>query len=240
MRFMIGPWTDREVENHETIAAAFNELYPNVNFSFKLFSWGTAGTEVDASLADGAHDIYYFGEGGYMARAEQENGFEDITARINDPAWAEEKAKYLYWDRIEAYGPKLIGLPICLARRGRPVRQHGHGARGRVRRDIRRGLGHVRRVRHGDDERLGHLRTRHRHAARRLRRVVPARPRRRRQLPDGGPLRSRHQHPRRRPGHAAARRLLLRRASRRRRARSTTTRRRTPSSPAGWPPTPPI
>jgi multiple sugar transport system substrate-binding protein len=112
IRFMIGPWTDREVENHETIAAAFNELYPNVNFSFKLFSWGTSGAEVDASLADGAHDIYYFGEGGYMARAEQENGFEDLTARINDPAWAEEKAKYLYWDRIEAYGPKLIGLPI--------------------------------------------------------------------------------------------------------------------------------
>ena len=40
------------------------------------------------------------------------NGFEDLTARINDPAWAEEKAKYLYWDRIEAYGPKLMGLPI--------------------------------------------------------------------------------------------------------------------------------
>src|SRR5829696_4861039 len=113
MRFMIGPWTDKEVEHHETIAAAFNELYPNVNFSFKLRSWETGDTEIDASLADGAHDIYYFGEGGYMARAEQENGFEDLTARINDPAWADEKAKYLYWDRIEAYGPKLIGLPIC-------------------------------------------------------------------------------------------------------------------------------
>jgi multiple sugar transport system substrate-binding protein len=112
MRFMIGPWTDREIENNEVIAAAFNELYPNVNFSFKLFSWGTAGTEVDASLADGAHDVYTFGEGGYMARAEQENGFEDLTSRINDPAFAEEKAKYLYWDRIEAYGPKLMGLPL--------------------------------------------------------------------------------------------------------------------------------
>ena len=63
MRFMIGPWTDKEVEHHETIAAAFNELYPNVKFSFKLFSWETQATEVDASLAEGAHDIYYFGEG---------------------------------------------------------------------------------------------------------------------------------------------------------------------------------
>jgi multiple sugar transport system substrate-binding protein len=113
MRFMIGPWTDKEVEHQETIAAAFNELYPNVKFSFKLFSWETAATEVDASLAEGAHDIYYFGEGGYLARTEQKDGFEDLTARINDPAWADEKAKYLYWDRLQAYSPKLIGLPIC-------------------------------------------------------------------------------------------------------------------------------
>ena len=113
IRFMIGPWTDKEVEHHETIAAAFNELYPNVKFSFKLFSWETSATEVDASLAEGAHDIYYFGEGGYLARTEQEDGFEDLTARINDPAWADEKAKYLYWGRLQAYSPKLIGLPIC-------------------------------------------------------------------------------------------------------------------------------
>lgn len=113
IRFMIGPWTDKEIEHQETIAAAFKELHPDVNFSFKLFSWDTATTEVDASLIEGAHDIYYFGEGGYVARAEQQDGFEDLTARINDPAFAEEKAKYLYWDRIEAYGPKLMGLPVC-------------------------------------------------------------------------------------------------------------------------------
>src|SRR3954470_15956846 len=113
MRFMIGPWTDKETEHQETIAAAFNKLYPNVKFSFKLFDWGTSGTEVDASLTEGSHDIYYFGEGAYLHNAEVENGFEDLTARINDPAFADEKAKYLYWDRIEAYGQKLIGLPIC-------------------------------------------------------------------------------------------------------------------------------
>ena len=110
---MIGPWTDQETEHQETIAAAFNKLYPNVKFSFKLFDWERRVPEVDASLADGAHDIYYSGEGVYLARAEQKDGFEDLTARINDPAFADEKAKYLYWDRLEAYGPKLIGLPVC-------------------------------------------------------------------------------------------------------------------------------
>lgn len=113
MRFMIGPWTDKEIEHQETIAAAFKQNYPNVNFSFKLYSWETATTEVDASLAEGAHDIYYFGEGGYLARAEQKDGFEDLTARVNDPAFADEKTKYLYWERLEAYSPKIMGLPIC-------------------------------------------------------------------------------------------------------------------------------
>jgi multiple sugar transport system substrate-binding protein len=113
MRFMIGPWTDKEIDHQETIAAAFKKLNPNVNFTFKLYSWETSSTEIDASLAEGAHDIYYFGEGDYPARVEQKEGFEDLTAHINDPAFADEKAKYLYWDRLEAYGPKLIGLPIC-------------------------------------------------------------------------------------------------------------------------------
>jgi ABC-type glycerol-3-phosphate transport system substrate-binding protein len=113
MRFMIGPWTDREIEHQETIAAAFQELYPNVTFTFKLFDWGTSSAERDTSLLEGAHDIYYFGEGDYLHYVELPDGFEDLTARINDPAFAEEKAKYLYWDRIEAYGPKLIALPVC-------------------------------------------------------------------------------------------------------------------------------
>jgi ABC-type glycerol-3-phosphate transport system substrate-binding protein len=113
IRFLIGPWTQDEIANHETVAAGFRELYPNVQFTFKLYDWGTQFAETDASLAQGAHDVYYFGEGQYVARQQQLEGFEDITARINDPAFAEEKAKYLYWDRIQAYGPKLVGLPIC-------------------------------------------------------------------------------------------------------------------------------
>ncbi|HEX5499957.1 MAG TPA: hypothetical protein VFX03_12055, partial [Thermomicrobiales bacterium] len=32
IRFMIGPWTDQEVEHQQKIAAAFNKLFPNVKF----------------------------------------------------------------------------------------------------------------------------------------------------------------------------------------------------------------
>lgn len=113
IRFLIGPWTADEETIFQTIAAAFTEMYPNVTFEVTLFDWGTSGPTTDASLIEGAHDIYYFGEGGYVSRQTQEvDGFADLTARINDPAFADEKAKYLYWDRIEAYGPPLIGLPL--------------------------------------------------------------------------------------------------------------------------------
>jgi multiple sugar transport system substrate-binding protein len=112
VRFMIGPWSKNDVDVHNAIAKTFNAVYPNVTFDFKLFNWTTATAEVTTSLQAGDHDIYYFGEGGYFARAQQADGFEDLGSRINDPAWAAEKAKYLYWDRVEAKKQKLIGVPL--------------------------------------------------------------------------------------------------------------------------------
>lgn len=115
VRFMIGPWTDQEIAHHEVVAAAFKALYPNVEVTFKLFAWENSGTEIQTSLLSGAHDIYYFGEGSYLQYADRESAvpFEDLTSRINDPSFAAEKAKYLHWDRLAAYGDRLIGLPIC-------------------------------------------------------------------------------------------------------------------------------
>ena len=74
MRFMIGPWTDKEVEHHETIAAAFNELYPNVKFSFKLYDWPNSSRPRSTPRWPRRHDIYYFGEGRYLERVEQTDG----------------------------------------------------------------------------------------------------------------------------------------------------------------------
>jgi ABC-type glycerol-3-phosphate transport system substrate-binding protein len=112
VRFLIGPWSKNDVEVHNHIADTFKALYPNVTFEFKLFNWTTSATEVNTSLQAGDHDVYYFGEAVYFLRAQQPDGFEDLTSRINDPAWAAEKAKYVYWDRIEAKHQKLIGVPL--------------------------------------------------------------------------------------------------------------------------------
>ena len=111
VRFLVGPWSDGEVDHHKHIAQAFNAIYPNVTFDFRLYQWDTATQEINTSLTEGGHDIYMTTESSYPDY-ESGTGFEDLTARINDPSFAAEKAKYLYWDRIQAYGAKLLGLPI--------------------------------------------------------------------------------------------------------------------------------
>ena len=112
MRFMMGPWSPQEQDVFAAIAANCQPQFPNVTFSMDLFDWGTATAQVTASLADNAHDIYYLGEGAYAMRGPTED-FLDLTDRIDDPAWADEKAKYVNWDRTDALGPRHIGLPIA-------------------------------------------------------------------------------------------------------------------------------
>ncbi len=111
MRFLVGPWSDGEIDHQKHIAAGFNALHPDVTFEFRLYQWDTAAQEISTSAAEGAHDIYMTTESSYPDY-EAGNGFEDLTSRINDPSFAAEKAKYLYWDRTQNYGPKLLGLPI--------------------------------------------------------------------------------------------------------------------------------
>jgi ABC-type glycerol-3-phosphate transport system substrate-binding protein len=111
VRFLVGPWSDGEVDHHKHIAEGFNALHPDVEFDFRLYQWDTAAQEINTSVAQGAHDIYMTTESSYPDY-ESGNSFADLTARINDPSFAEEKAKYLYWDRTQSYGPKILGLPI--------------------------------------------------------------------------------------------------------------------------------
>lgn len=112
MRFLVGPWSPQEKDVFDAIAAKCKVQFPNVNFSVDLFDWGTAPAQVTASLAENAHDIYYLGEGAYIGRTAGDD-FIDLTDRINDPAWAAEKAKYVNWERTDALSPKHIGLPIA-------------------------------------------------------------------------------------------------------------------------------
>jgi multiple sugar transport system substrate-binding protein len=111
IRFLLGPWSSGEVDHHKHIAQGFNAIYPNVTFDFRLYQWDTASQEINTSLTEGAHDIYMTTESSYPDY-ESGNGFTDLTAKITDPSFATELAKYQYMDRIKSYGPKILGLPI--------------------------------------------------------------------------------------------------------------------------------
>lgn len=108
IRFLIGPWTDKEVEHQQVIQAAFNKINPDVTFTYKLWDWTTADVEMSNALNSGSHDIFYVEDHTVLAFADR---LADLTARINDPAFKTEHDKYLYWDRLSTYGDKLVGLP---------------------------------------------------------------------------------------------------------------------------------
>ena len=111
VRFLIGPWSNQEVAHQQHIGKAFQALHPKVSFSFRLYDWGSAGQQINTSVIEGAQDIYMTTESSYPDY-EAHDTFVDLSPRINAPSFAAEKAKYLYMDRIESYGPKIIGLPI--------------------------------------------------------------------------------------------------------------------------------
>jgi ABC-type glycerol-3-phosphate transport system substrate-binding protein len=111
VRFLIGPWSNQEVAHQQRTAKAFQVVHPKVNFSFRLYDWGSAGQQINTSVIEGAQDIYMTTESSYPDY-EKHDTFVDLTPRINAPSFAAEKAKYLYMNRVESYGPKIIGLPI--------------------------------------------------------------------------------------------------------------------------------
>lgn len=111
VRFLVGPWSNEEVAHQQHTAKAFQALHPKVTFSFRLYDWGSAGQQINTSVIEGAQDIYMTTESSYPDY-EAHNTFVDLAPRVNASSFAAEKAKYLYMDRIESYGPKILGLPI--------------------------------------------------------------------------------------------------------------------------------
>jgi multiple sugar transport system substrate-binding protein len=111
VRFLVGPWSDQERAHQEHLAKTFQAVHPKVTFSFRLYDWGSAAQQINTSVIQGAHDVYMTTESSYPSYEAHET-FVDLTPRINAASFAAEKAKYLYLDRVQSYGPKILGLPI--------------------------------------------------------------------------------------------------------------------------------
>ena len=140
VRFLVGPWSDGEVDHQKHIAEGFNALHPDVTFDFRLYQWDTAAQEINTSVAEGAHDIYMTTEsslsrlrgGQRLRRSHRADQRPSVRGREGE---------------VPLHGPDTELRPEDprpadqLARRGRPVRQHGYGQRRGLRRDLRRTAG---------------------------------------------------------------------------------------------------
>jgi len=111
IRFLTGPFSDEEQAAQEAIAAKFNEKFPNVTFTFELFDWYTSRTSVQTSLAEGAHDIYYMGEGDVVFYSADDTALLDIGPYTDDPCYAEERAQINGIDRILGMSPYPVAVP---------------------------------------------------------------------------------------------------------------------------------
>jgi multiple sugar transport system substrate-binding protein len=110
VRFYHGPWTEKEDELQQTMIAAFKKLYPNINVTYQFYDWGSSEAQLQTSAQAGAHDVYWLDEWHYILWSPREDLFADISSYANDSSWADEKKHFYYWDRVNALGPRLIGL----------------------------------------------------------------------------------------------------------------------------------
>ena len=111
VQFLTGPFSEDEQAAQEAIAATFNEKFPNVTFKFELFDWYTSRTSVQTSLAEGAHDIYYLGEGDIVFYSADDTALLDIGPYADDPCWADERAQIDGVDRILDMSPYPVAVP---------------------------------------------------------------------------------------------------------------------------------
>jgi multiple sugar transport system substrate-binding protein len=100
VRFLIGPWSNQEVANQQHIARAFSALHPKVNFSFRLYDWGSASQQINTSVIEGAQDIYMTTESSYPDY-EAHGTFLDLGLPIS---WHVEDAMFVNMDMVNAAG----------------------------------------------------------------------------------------------------------------------------------------
>jgi multiple sugar transport system substrate-binding protein len=113
VRMFVGPYTDQELQHHQVIEAAFRQLHPKVTFTYKIWDWSTEEGDGLLDLNQGSHDVYQLQDDEYVNWGANPDLFEDLGPRINDPAFAAEKAQYVFWDRIaKLANGRLIGVPF--------------------------------------------------------------------------------------------------------------------------------
>ena len=108
VRVYKGPFNADEVANQEEMVASFNEKFPNVQVVVEQFEWPNQEAQVTASLASGAHDVYYTAEDKYHKFSPEGGPLMDLQPLVD--AW-DQKDFIQFWDTAKPRGSILAGVP---------------------------------------------------------------------------------------------------------------------------------
>ena len=101
VRVYKGPFHPDEVKLQEAMVASFNEKFPNVQVVVEQFEWPNQEAQVTASLASGAHDVYYTAEDKYHKFSPEGGPLMDLQPLVD--AW-DQKDFIQFWDTAKPRG----------------------------------------------------------------------------------------------------------------------------------------
>jgi multiple sugar transport system substrate-binding protein len=108
VRVYKGPFHPDEATLQEEMVASFNEKFPNVQVIVEQFEWPNQEAQVTASLASGAHDVYYTAEDKYHKFSPEGGPLMDLQPLVD--AW-DQKDFIQFWDTAKPRGSILGGVP---------------------------------------------------------------------------------------------------------------------------------
>jgi multiple sugar transport system substrate-binding protein len=113
VRELIGPWTDQEADVQAVMQEAFYKLFPNVKIKMQMLDWDTEDVTTTNGLKNGTFDVCNVNSSMALRYSPEEDLSYDISDRVNDPAYASEKAHFAnVWDLVTLSNqPRFIGIP---------------------------------------------------------------------------------------------------------------------------------
>jgi len=113
VRFLKGPNWAKDLDWQRETARAFTAEHPRIKVEPNLYDWASVETQLTTAFASNAPpDIIYMADTLWPKFADA-SALLDLTEYVDDPAFADEKAKYPdgAWDAV-AYEDKIYGVPL--------------------------------------------------------------------------------------------------------------------------------
>ncbi len=111
--FIKGPNFEDDLKFQQGLGKSFQASHPKVTVKARLYDWANVETQLTTAFASpNPPDVVYMADT-LWPRFADANALLDLTEYVNDPAFAEEKARYpeQAWEAV-TYEDKIYGVPL--------------------------------------------------------------------------------------------------------------------------------